>query len=119
MRLFCSYAHKDERLRDELNTHLKILVRRGVVSTWHDREIQIGEKWGEKIDDNLERADIILLLVSADFIASDYPWDKVMKRALERNSEGSGIADCIWPTPGLKQTFRLGGLSDLHTPLPR
>lgn len=89
VRLFYSYAHKDEALRDELDTHLKILERMEVISTWHDRLIKAGDQWAGKIDENLERADIILLLVSADFIASDYCWENEMKRALERQEQGT------------------------------
>jgi len=84
VRLFYSYAHKDEALRNELETHLKLLQRTGVISEWHDRKIEPGDDWKKSIDENLENADIILLLVSADFIASDYCYEKEMKRALER-----------------------------------
>lgn len=91
VRLFLSYAHKDERLRNELETHLKILNRRGLISLWHDRQIDAGEDWKRKIDDNLESANIILLLVSADFIASAYCWEKEMKRALERHHKGEAV----------------------------
>jgi hypothetical protein len=61
-------------------THLKLLQRQGVISTWHDRKIPAGEEWGATIDANLEGADIILLLVSADFVASDYCYEKEMER---------------------------------------
>jgi internalin A len=88
MRLFYSYSHKDENLRNELDTHLKLLRRQGLIETWHDRKIEAGDEWKRKIDENLERADIILLLVSADFIASDYCWDKEMMRALQRHENG-------------------------------
>lgn len=84
VKLFYSYAHKDELLRDQLETHLKILERRKLIDPWHDRKIIAGEKWEDKIDENFERADVILLLVSADFIASNYCWDVEIKRALER-----------------------------------
>jgi internalin A len=86
--LFYSYSHKDEGLRNELETHLKLLQREGLIDAWHDRKIEAGDEWKRKIDDNLDRADIILLLVSADFIASDYCWDKEMMRALERHEKG-------------------------------
>ena len=85
VRLFISYSHKDERLREELETHLKLLQRQGLIDTWQDRRIEAGDDWKRQIDDNLERADIILLLVSADFIASDYCYEKEMGRALERH----------------------------------
>jgi internalin A len=89
VRLFYSYSHKDETLRNELETHLKLLQRQGLLETWHDRQIEAGEEWKQKIDDNLERADIVLLLVSADFIASDYCYEKEMGRALERHAQGA------------------------------
>ncbi|MDP2948305.1 MAG: COR domain-containing protein [Chloroflexota bacterium] len=88
IRLFYSYSHKDEALRDELETHLKLMQRQGLLETWHDRRIAPGDDWKGQIDDNLERADVILLLVSADFIASDYCYDVEMTRALEREAKG-------------------------------
>jgi internalin A len=89
VRLFYSYSHEDDTLRKELETHLKILQRQGLLETWHDRKIEAGEEGKQKIDDNLERADIVLLLVSADFIASDYCYAKEMGRALERHDQGT------------------------------
>lgn len=82
-KIFISYSHKDEDLRSELETHLKLMQRQGLVATWTDRRITGGQEWKEQIDVNLERSDIVLLLVSADFIASDYCYDKEMTRALE------------------------------------
>ena len=70
--LFYSYAHADEGLRDQLEKHLRQLQRQGLISEWHDRKILPGEMWADKIDTNLETASIILLLVSPDFLASDY-----------------------------------------------
>jgi len=83
--VFISYSHKDEALRSELETHLKLLQREGVIDVWNDRKIGAGEDWKNEIDRHLEAAEIILLLISADFIASDYCYDKEMKRALERH----------------------------------
>jgi len=88
VQLFYSYAHKDEALRNELETHLKLLHRQGLIDSWQDRKVEAGGAWKQRIDDKLEHADIILLLVSADFIASDYCYDKEMKRALERERDG-------------------------------
>ncbi|NQU20766.1 MAG: TIR domain-containing protein [Candidatus Nealsonbacteria bacterium] len=102
LRVFFSYSHKDERLRDELETHLKILERRGLIATWHDRQIAAGEEWKGEIDENLERAEIVLLLVSAAFVASDYCYDVEMTRALERHESGEArvvpviLRDCLW-----------------------
>ena len=88
IRLFYSYSHKDESLRDELNTHLKLMQRQGLIKSWYDRNIDAGDDWKRRIDENLEQAHIILLLVSANFIASDYCYEKELKRALERHTCG-------------------------------
>ena len=86
--LFYSYSYKDEPLRDELDAHLALLRKRGVLRTWHDRKIGGGDPWAASIDANLESADIILLLVSSDFIKSDYCYDIEMTRGLERHEAG-------------------------------
>ncbi|WP_437321244.1 TIR domain-containing protein [Sorangium sp. So ce385] len=86
--LFFSYSHKDEALRDELETHLALLKREGLLQSWHDRRIGAGTEWAGEIDKNLDEAEVILLLVSADFLASDYCFDKEMKRALARHDAG-------------------------------
>ena len=87
LRLFYSYSHKDENLRNELETHLKLMNRQHLISSWYDRNIEAGDDWKRNIDENLERADIILLLVSPDFIASDYCYEVEMKRAMERHAK--------------------------------
>lgn len=82
-KVFFSYSHQDETLRDELEKHLSILKRQGFIEAWHDRRITAGEELSREIDRNLEPSDIVLLLVSSDFLASDYCYDIEMKRALE------------------------------------
>ena len=86
--LFYSYAHEDEALRDELRGHLKILERRGLLSSWHDREIKPGEDWHAKIDEELQMADLVLLLVSKDFIESDYIFGNELTVAMQRHLAG-------------------------------
>ena len=71
IRLSYSYSHKDEELRKELEDHLSLLRRQGVISGWHDRMIGAGEEWKGQLDKNLEEAQIILLLISPSFLASD------------------------------------------------
>lgn len=101
-RVFYSYSHRDEALRDTLETHLSLLRRQGLVAVWHDRRISAGAEWESQIDRNLELADIILLLVSADFLASDYCYDVEMARALQRHEAGSAhvipivLRPCDW-----------------------
>lgn len=87
-KVFFSYSHQDETLRDELEKHLSILKRQGFIETWHDRRIGAGGELAHEISQNLETADIILLLVSSDFLASDYCYDVEMTRAMERHETG-------------------------------
>jgi tetratricopeptide (TPR) repeat protein len=85
LELFYSYSHKDEELRDQLENHLSMLKREGVISAWHDRRISAGQEWDGEIDEHLTSAAIILLLVSSDFLASNYCYDNEVKRAMERH----------------------------------
>ncbi len=91
IRLFYSYAHEDEALRERLETHLKLLKRQGVLQDWHDRDISAGSEWARQISAQLETADIILLLISPDFIASDYCWDVELQRAMARHEAGEAV----------------------------
>ena len=100
--LFYSYSHRNERYREKLETQLKILQRQGVIDGWHDRKIGAGKDWTSEIDHHLESAGIILLLVSDNFLASDYCYGKEMTRALERHESGSArvipiiLSHCLW-----------------------
>ncbi|MFS8047029.1 toll/interleukin-1 receptor domain-containing protein [Rhizobium sp. BR 314] len=89
--VFFSYSHADEGLRDQLEKQLAMLRRQGVIETWHDRRIGAGQELDGAIDDHINRDDIILLLVSADFIASDYCYDIEMQRAMQRHAKGEAI----------------------------
>lgn len=66
-----------------METHLSSLKREKLIVGWHDRKIGAGREWAATIDENLERADVVLLLISASFINSDYCYDREMGRALE------------------------------------
>ncbi len=83
--LFYCYAREDHLLREELEKHLAGLAREGLITGWYDGEIVAGISWEEEVKNRLNAADIILLLISADFIASDYCYSVEMKRALERH----------------------------------
>jgi hypothetical protein len=102
--LFFSYSHKDEDFRDQLEVHLAMLKRQGIIDGWHDRRILAGDEFDKSIDANLERADVILLLVSADFLASDYCYDIEVRRAIERQERGLArvipviLRPCDWQT---------------------
>ncbi len=113
--LFFSYAHEDEALRDELAKHLSILRRQGIISTWSDRDITAGSEWANEIDHNLNQADIILLLISADFMASDYCYDIEMSRAMERHEQREAV---VIPVILRKTRWQNAPFSKLHA-LPK
>lgn len=100
--IFYAYSHRDEQLRNELEKHLYVLKRTDLITGWHDRRIDPGAEWAGQIDKNLDTAQIILLLISADFLASDYCYDKEMIRAMERHLAGEAyvipiiLRPCDW-----------------------
>ncbi|HEX8118074.1 MAG TPA: TIR domain-containing protein, partial [Pyrinomonadaceae bacterium] len=87
LELFYSYSHKDKKLRDKVDNHLSLLQRQEFITEWHDRMIEAGDDWESEISEHLESAQLILLLVSDDFIASDYCYSVEMNRALERHEQ--------------------------------
>lgn len=91
IRVFFSYSHVDEKYRNELEKHLKSLQRQGLIESWHDRRISAGEDWANRIDQELRHADIILLLVSSDFINSDYCYELEMREALARHEREEAV----------------------------
>lgn len=87
--VFYSYAHEDSALRDKLKKQLASLKRKGLISEWYDRDISAGDSADEEIIKHLNAARVILLLISPDFIDSDYCNDVEVARAMERHNEGS------------------------------
>jgi hypothetical protein len=86
VKIFYCYAHEDERLLNQLKSHLRPLQRQGLIDVWHDRDISAGVEWEQEISKHLNEAEIILLLVSPDFMNSDYCSSIEMKKALERHN---------------------------------
>ena len=82
-------CREDEALRKRLETHLSILHEQGLISGWHDGRIEAGTEWDGAISENLEHAGIILLLVSADFLASSYIRDVEIAGAMKRHQAGT------------------------------
>jgi hypothetical protein len=101
-RIFVSYSHRDRSFVDELRSHLSLLQRQGLIDVWHDSEITAGEEWSKVIDEQLETADIILLLVSASFLSSDFCWSVELMRAMERHASRQAVVipvilrPCLW-----------------------
>jgi hypothetical protein len=102
VKIFTSYAHEDEGLKGELDKFLKVLKRSGKIATWNDRELIAGQEWNENIMYELREANIILLLVSVDFIASDFIWDNELVEAMKRHEAGTAcvvpiiLRNCQW-----------------------
>jgi len=101
-RIFISYAHEDEDLKKELDKYLKVLKRSSKVQVWNDRELIAGQEWDQMIMSELNKANIILLLISVDFNASDFIWDKELASAMKRHEEGTAhvvpiiLRRCEW-----------------------
>jgi len=102
LRLFVSYSHLDEGIKDELIKHLSPLRRRNLITVWHDQKIEAGDKWEQTISKNLQEADIVILLVSIDFINSEYCYGTEMDMALDRAASEQAVIipviarSCMW-----------------------
>ena len=87
-KVFVSYSHLDARFLAELNVQLKILKNKGYLQWWSDESLVGGDEWEQEILDQLEASDIILLLVSAYCLASEFCWGIEMKNAIARHDDG-------------------------------
>lgn len=110
VKVFFSYSHRDEVLRDELEKHLSTLKRTGLILTWHDRKIQAGTEWAREIQQQLYSADVILLLVTPDYLASPYCYEHDLPSAIEQYQSGAAIVIPILLRPCAWQNARFGNL---------
>lgn len=108
--VFVSYSHKDGRFLEALENQLKLLKHKGYVEWWSDVQLVPGDDWRLVIDDKLENADIVILLVSIYFLSSDFCWEVELKQAIERHNKGTArvipvfVRSCKWqktPIEGL------------------
>ncbi len=120
VKLFISYSKSDKELLSNFKKHLKALERNGTLESWDDTKLGAGEVWEEAIEHQLKTADIIVFLVSADMISTDYIWDVEMPIAFKRHQERSVaivpviLRDCGWHDT----TFgRLNAIPDKGTPI--
>ncbi len=90
-KIFISYAHRDKEYLDDIIAHLSNLRSQKLISDWHDRRIDPGDEWADEIDQALEDAHIILLLISARFMSSEYCTAREMHRALERHANKEAV----------------------------
>jgi len=102
IRIFFSYAHEDEAFRIELEKHLSFLKRSKKIIGWHDRRISGGSNWEQEINENIDQAQVILMLISPDFINSDYCYETEAIRAFERHNRKEALVipvivrPCLW-----------------------
>ncbi|MEP7232150.1 MAG: toll/interleukin-1 receptor domain-containing protein [Ginsengibacter sp.] len=102
IKIFIAYAHEDQIYKSKLMKHLTALRRLKYIETWTDKEIIPGQEWNEAIKINFNQASIILLLVSSDFLASDYSYTEEMTRAVERHMKKTArvvpiiLRSCDW-----------------------
>jgi len=100
--VFVSYSHRDEALKEQLAEHLAILRREGLIDVWSDRPIAVGSEWQSSLQDRLDTSEMVLLLVSADFLASDFFQDATFERLLERHQQEETrlipivLRPCLW-----------------------
>lgn len=109
MKVFVSYSHKDEAALGRLHTHLAVLRREGRIDEWFDREILAGREIDAEVAERLEFSGLFLLLVSPDFLASDYCVEREMERALDRHLSGDArvvpiiLEPCDWTSTPLRK----------------
>ncbi len=115
IKIFCCYARRDHELQDQLVKHLEPLRRSGQVTTWHDRELLPGTTWKQEIDKHLETSDIVLLLISPNFMSSDYCYSIEMQKALERQARGETRVIPVILRPVSWQETPIGELQALPT----
>lgn len=113
--LFYSYSHKDLKLCELLEAHLKSLQRSGLIRSWYDREITAGTEWKPEIQQAMERAGIILLLLSADFMASDFIYEIELPFAMKRHESGQAVVLPVLLRPFVYQDAPFAKLQMLPT----
>ena len=109
LKVFISYAHKDEVFKDELITMLTSLQRRGIVDAWEDRRIEEGEEWYQSIQNAINQCDLAFLLISSDYLASRFIQEQEQPNLLERRRDMRlrvipiVVRPCMWQSePTLK-----------------
>ena len=102
LRVFISFSHSDDKLRKKFVNAISPLLRQGLIEVWHDRKILPGDQWKGVIDDRLNSADIVVLLVSNEFLASDYCYEIELQTALQMHEAGLArvipviLKPCYW-----------------------
>jgi TIR domain len=108
IKIFISYSHNDTQVKIKLCNHLSLLLKSDMAEIWADHKIEPGQQWAKEIADKLAAADVILLLLSSNFISSEYCYDNEMTAALEKHKEGLAcvipvlLEEFDWQNPAYK-----------------
>lgn len=100
--VFVSYSRRDSNFFEELAVHLKVLQRKGTIKLWHEGRVRAGDEWEQVIRLQIKQADIFILLVSADFLSSDFMWEQEFDQVLKRHQQGEAVVipiiirPCTW-----------------------
>jgi hypothetical protein len=119
-KVFISSSTQDKALLQQLCIHLSVMERKGQIHLWSENAILPGQEWDNATKENIANADIILCLLSADFLANSYIWDIEIPRALERHELGAAVVipvilrHCDWPSTQLE---KLGALPSNRVPI--
>ena len=115
VRVFYSYAQEDEEVCTRLETHLAPLRQNGTISTWHHRMVLPGDVWDAVVQQELQTAQVVILLITADFLASEKLWKEQISPAIDRHQKGEALVIPVLVRPCL---WEITVLKDLQ-PLPR
>jgi hypothetical protein len=110
-RAFITYSHADAGVLDRLKIHLKPIVKKYKFLIWDDRQLRAGDKWRQKIEENIAESDVIIVLLSADFLASDFVMDYEYPKALSQANDRGAKIVVLMVSPCLYEEFEL---SDFH-----
>lgn len=100
--VFLSYAHEDHEMCKKMSRHLANLKHQNIIEDWYDHKIAPGDEWASEIEQRLNSARIILLLISVDFLNSEYIYSVELKHAIERHKRGEArvipviVRSCDW-----------------------
>jgi len=112
-RVFISYSHSDEKALERLHKHLAMLRRDGSIDAWFDHAILAGAELGKIIESELDASDVFLALVSPDYLASNYCYEKEFEHALRRSRAGTMrlipiiLEPCDWLSSPLSEFMAL------------
>lgn len=98
-KVFISYSHKDEKFKEQFETHLSGLIRQNLIELWTDSNIYIGDKWDQKIKEKLMNSDVVIFLLSSDFLSSEYINEIEIKKTIERHNRNEVLIAPIFLRP--------------------